>query len=94
MEEPAPEGAAEAPVSPAAPESSGQSDAPALSREERALLDDLLAGRPPQSASPDLLVDSINEKLLDLVGDTVLEFDDTGAPSLVEDYLDDVRAMM
>ncbi|OUO32097.1 TerB N-terminal domain-containing protein [Olsenella sp. An293] len=94
VEEPAPEGAAEAPVSPAAPESSGQSDAPALSREERALLDDLLAGRPPQSASPDLLVDSINEKLLDLVGDTVLEFDDTGAPSLVEDYLDDVRAMM
>lgn len=36
-------------------------------------------------------MDSVNEKLLDLVGDTVLEFDDSGTPSLIEDYVEDVR---
>ena len=53
----------------------------------------LLAGRPAPDAktSADLLVDAINEKLFDLVGDTVVEFGAGGAPELIEDYADDVR---
>lgn len=62
-----------------------------LTAEELALLGALLDGRAPQVAKADLLVDAINEKLFDLVGDTVLEFDEAGAPALVEDYLDEVR---
>ena len=95
VEPPAPTGADE-------PEAGG-SDAPAagaaatdlgLSPEELGLLSALLAGRPASPAPVDLLVDSINEKLFDLVGDTVLEFDEAGAPALVEDYADDVRAAL
>ena len=65
-----------------------------LAAEERGLLEDLLAGRPARAAQADLLVDAINEKLFDLVGDTVLEFDETGSPVLVEDYVDDVRSAL
>ena len=69
-----------------------EKDAPlGLTPDELALLEDLLSGRAPKAASPDLLVDSINEKLFDLVGDTVLEFSDAGAPQLIEDYVEDVR---
>ena len=39
-------------------------------------------------------MDSINEKLFDLVGDTVLEFSDAGAPQLIEDYVEDVRSAL
>ena len=62
-----------------------------LTTNELALIRNLLAGDKPMPADVDLLVDSINEKLFDLVGDTVVEFDDSGAPALVEDYLEDVR---
>lgn len=66
-----------------------------LAPEERSLLDDLLAGKAPDDAvNVDLLVDSINEKLFDLLGDTALEFDEAGAPALVEDYAEDVRAAL
>lgn len=65
-----------------------------LTAEERALLEALLAGRTADAAGSDLLVDAINEKFLDLVGDTVLEFDETGAPALVEDYVDDVAPLL
>ena len=82
-------------AAPAAPEPAQaraeKSDALGLTPEEQSLLEDLLAGRAPRTASADLLVDAVNEKLFDLVGDTVVEFDDTGAPALVEDYVDDVR---
>lgn len=61
-----------------------------LTAEELALLRTLLSGG-AAPAGADLLVDSVNEKLLDLVGDTVLEFDDSGTPSLIEDYVEDVR---
>lgn len=81
-------------VAPPATEPGSGEGAPGLTPEERALLGALLDGRAPQAPSADLLVDSINEKLLDLVGDTVLEFDETGAPALVEDYVDDVRAAL
>ena len=40
-----------------------------------------------------MLVDSINEKLFDLVGDTVLEFGGAG-PTLVEDYEQDLRGYL
>ncbi len=70
-------------------------DAPlGLNPDELGLIEDLLAGRKPAAASTDLLVDSINEKLFDLVGDTVLEFGDAGEPSLIEDYVEDVRAAL
>ena len=68
-------------------------DAFGLTEDERALMEALLAGRPAPDAktSADLLVDAINEKLFDLVGDTVVEFGAGGAPELIEDYADDVR---
>ena len=83
----------------ASPETSGddqqdaRKDAFGLTEDERALVEALLAGRPAPDAktSADLLVDAINEKLFDLVGDTVVEFGAGGAPELIEDYADDVR---
>ena len=72
-----------------------EKDAPCeLSADELALLEALLTGQTPRAAGADLLVDAVNEKLFDLVGDTVLEFGDDGAPRLVEDYVDDVRAAL
>lgn len=60
-----------------------------------ALLQALLADRAPDAAaSTDLHVDEVNERLFDLVGDTVLEFGEDGAPALVEDYRDDVLAAL
>ena len=67
-----------------------------LTAQEHALLDALLARKEaPATAgtSLDMLVDSINEKLFDLVGDTVLEFGDAG-PVLVEDYEQDLRGYL
>lgn len=71
----------------------GQKGAFGLAAEERMLLEALLAGKqaPAAKTSADLLVDAINEKLFDLVGDTVVEFGADGAPELIEDYADDVR---
>lgn len=71
----------------------GQKDTFGLTAEERALVEALLAGRPAPGAktSADLLVDAINEKLFELVDDTVVEFGADGAPELIEDYADDVR---
>ena len=43
--------------------------------------------------SEDMLVDSINEALFDLVGDTVIEFGATG-PQIIEDYEADVRGYL
>ncbi len=66
-----------------------------LTPQEAALLADLLAGKPVLPSNElDLLVDSINEKLFDLLGDTALEFGDDGAPGLIGDYVDDVRGAL
>ena len=66
-----------------------------LSQEEVELLGALLAGEAPStSGSVDLMVDSINEKLFELLGDTAVEFDGGGAPRVVEDYVDDVREVL
>ena len=43
--------------------------------------------------SEDMLVDSINEALFDLVGDTVIEFGPAG-PQIIEDYEADVRGYL
>lgn len=64
-----------------------------LTQEELALLEALLEHKEPQvQRSLDMLVDSVNEKLFDLLGDTALEFDLMSAtPSIIEDYEQDVR---
>lgn len=67
-----------------------------LTPDELSLLRSLLAGKPAHTAkgtSMDMLVDGINEKLFDLLGDTALEFDGT-EPQLVEDYVEDIRAAL
>lgn len=71
-------------------------DAGALDAVERAYLQALLAGTAPTvpaGVSEDMLVDGINEKLFDLVGDTVIEFGAAG-PQVIEDYEDDVREVL
>lgn len=45
------------------------------------------------SQSEDMLVDTINEALFDLVGDTVIEFGAAG-PQIIEDYEADVRGYL
>ncbi len=68
------------------------SDALGLTDDELAFLEDLLAGRTPgRETSADLLADSVNEKLFDLLGDIALEFSDDGRPRVIEDYAEDVR---
>lgn len=80
---------------PVDPEESAQAQSPApfgLSADELAFVRALLDSREPQVAgSVDLLVDSVNEKLYDLLGDTALEFGENGRPRVVGDYADDVR---
>lgn len=72
-----------------------EKDAPlGLSTVELELVRTLLEGGTPASDSTDLLVDSLNEKFFDLVGDVVIEFGTDGAPALVEDYVEDVRAAL
>ena len=70
-----------------------------LTPSELAFMRALLAGdlaTARSAAGPamlNLVVDSINEKLFDEIGDAVVEFDgDT--PQLVEDYRDDVAALL
>ena len=57
-----------------------------LTAQEHALLDALLARKEAPATAG-------NEKLFDLVGDTVMEFGDAG-PVLVEDYEQDLRGYL
>ena len=63
---------------------------------DRRVLEALLAGTDPASvltpADPmlSLVVDAINDKLFDLVGDAVVEYEED-QPVLIEDYLPDVK---
>ncbi len=67
-----------------------------LSDAELRVLQALLANSEPASAlTPadpmlSLVVDAINDKLFDLVGDAVIEYEDD-VPALIEDYLPDVK---
>ena len=80
-----------------APSRAPSASAIALTPAESLVVGALLAGEAPP-AMPEgqmlsLVVDSLNEKLFDEVGDTVIEYD-SDVPMLVEDYLDDVRALV
>ena len=41
-----------------------------------------------------IVVDSINDKLFDEIGDTVIEFNDQDQPQLIEDYREDVNELI
>lgn len=70
-------------------------EAPALSDDEKFLIVALLKGQPYNDYAKkhhlmvSILVDSINEKLMDLFGDTVIDYGDDGKPQLIDDYRDD-----
>mgnify|MGYP002799405541 FL=1 len=83
------------PVAPTAPGPNESSSALGLTDEEAALVTALLQDKPAPTAatSLDMLVDSINEKLFDLLGDTAIEFGENG-PAIIEDYQQDVRGAL
>ena len=85
-----------APVTPAPAEATNEL-APAADAFLRALLEQNAAQATSAVAhseqSEDMLVDSINEALFDLVGDTVIEFSAAG-PQIIEDYKADVRGYL
>lgn len=87
---------APAPVTPASAEAANKL-APAATAYLRALLEQNAAQATSAAAhsdqSEDMLVDSINEALFDLVGDTVIEFGAAG-PHIIEDYKADVRGYL
>lgn len=87
---------APAPVTPAAIEAANKL-APAATAYLRALLEQNTAQATSaverSGQSEDMLVDSINEALFDLVGDTVIEFSAAG-PQIIEDYEADVRGYL
>lgn len=81
----------------AAPADATNELAPAADAYLRALLEQNAAQTASAVAqsgkSEDMLVDSINEALFDLVGDTVIEFGSAG-PQIIEDYEADVRGYL
>lgn len=84
------------PVTPA-PTDAATELAPAADAYLRALLEQNAAQTASAVAqsgkSENMLVDSINEALFDLVGDTVIEFGSAG-PQIIEDYEADVRGYL
>lgn len=87
---------APAPVTPAPIEAANKL-APAADAFLRALLEQNAAQATSAVAhsgqSEDMLVDTINEALFDLVGDTIIEFSAAG-PQIIEDYEADVRGYL
>lgn len=85
-----------APVTPAPAEAANKL-APAATAYLRALLEQNAAQATSaverSGQSEDMLVDTINEALFDLVGDTVIEFSAAG-PQIIEDYKADVRGYL
>ncbi|MBR2546576.1 MAG: TerB N-terminal domain-containing protein [Eubacterium sp.] len=65
---------------------------------QTAVLRDLIAGKSAETLisenhlMPEVLADSINEALIDEIGDTVIECTGAGL-TVVEDYIDDLRAL-
>lgn len=76
-------------------EADDEDQAPALSDDEKYLMVALLKDQPYQDyvkshhLMVSILVDSINEKLMDLFGDTVIGYGDDGQPQVIDDYRDD-----
>lgn len=70
-----------------------------LSKDELQFLIALLRGQNWQQAlkakhlMPSILADSINDKLIDEIGDTVIDFDASNQPEIIEDYLPDLKEM-
>ena len=62
----------------------------ALTEGELSFLEAIIEGNRSPGIDEDLLADAVNEKLFDLVGDTVLEFGADGL-TLVEDYREEVE---
>lgn len=81
-------------------EIAGDDDQPQLSSDESYFLAHLLKGQPWQNYLRDhhlmasIVADSINEKMMDIIGDTVIEFDDQGQPQIVEDYRPDIEDLL
>lgn len=75
-------------------ESSGDSP---LDENEKAFLNALLTGSDYSETArkagilPSVLADSINEKLFDIFGDTVIDFG-SDIPELIEDYIDELKS--
>ena len=68
-----------------------QPDALGLTDDQLRLLRALLDGDPvPNEGFVSLAVDAINDAFLDIIGDTVIDYDGE-VPCLVEDYVEDVR---
>ena len=71
-----------------------------LSKNELYLLTSLLAGKEWQPyfkrhhLMVSIIVDEINDKLFDEIGDTVIEFDDQEQPQIVEDYREDIEELI
>lgn len=62
--------------------------------EEAAFLRSLLDGQHPAvSGSVQVLCDRINEKMIDEIGDTVIEYNGD-VPELIEDYLEDLAGLL
>lgn len=72
-------------------------DVPQLSADEHFLLMALLNKQPyadylkQHHLMASILVDSINDKLFDVIGDSVIEFDDQDQPQIIEDYEPDLK---
>ncbi len=65
----------------------------ALTADELSLLKALIAGEQRSAADEDFLADQINEKLLDLLGDTALEFGAEGL-QVVDEYREDLEKVV
>lgn len=85
------------PLAAAAPIDAATELAPAAAAYLRALLEQNVVQATSaverSGQSEDILVDTINEALFDLVGDTVIEFSAAG-PQIIEDYEADVRGYL
>ena len=75
------------------PEPPADDGACPLRHEQAAFLRALLAGEPPAAGNVDLMADEVNEALLDLLGDTAVEFGAAG-PIIVEDYRDEIERIV
>lgn len=81
------------------PEDNESQEAQLLTEGEKAFLTALIYGEGFTEAAkkygsvPSLMTDSINEKLFDIFADTVIGFS-SGNPEIIEDYIDDIQAMI
>ena len=57
------------------------------------IADNANAARSSEVESQDLVIDSINEKLFELLGDIAIEYID-GEPKLIEDYRDNLKGAL